>query len=73
MPGAVVTSLLTTARGLGLGFVDLSRKESRIPRKIRKNITATIVAVVKALFLVNFIISTCTVCSYGDNYWIFLL
>lgn len=36
---------LITARGFDLGFDDLSRKERRIPRKVIKNMTTTVVAV----------------------------
>lgn len=42
-----------TARGFGFGFDDLSRKESRIPRNVRKKMTAAVVAVMKSRCLVG--------------------
>lgn len=46
-----------TARGLGFGFDDLSRKASRIPRKVRKKITATVVEVMKIRCLIMSVLS----------------
>lgn len=46
-PEADLVSWLSTARGLGLTFSDVSRNESRIPRNVRKKTTATVIAFMK--------------------------
>lgn len=46
---------LRTARGLGFGLDVLSSKASRIPRNVRKNMTATVVEVMKIRCLIMFI------------------
>lgn len=66
--GADFEKTLRTARGFGFGFTVLSSKEIRIPRNIRKKMTATVVEVMNSLFLVIiqyfiFIIS-CSTCQY---------
>lgn len=43
---------LSTARGLGFGLGDLSNKEMRIPKMVRKNMTATVVDVMKMRCLI---------------------
>lgn len=45
---------LRTARGLGFGLDVLSSKESRIPRNVRKKMTATVVEVMKIRCLVMY-------------------
>ncbi len=45
----ILPTNLRTARGLGLGFDDLSRKCSRIPRKVRKKMTVKVVKVMAIL------------------------
>lgn len=52
VPEAVFAKRLCTARGLGLGFEDLSRRETRIPRNVRKKTTTNVIVVMKRRFLV---------------------
>jgi len=54
-----------TARGLGLGFELFWRGERRIPRKIKKNIVAKIVADLKQLFLI--IVIFYTLCDISSS------
>ncbi|OGU14759.1 MAG: hypothetical protein A2076_18660 [Geobacteraceae bacterium GWC2_53_11] len=46
---------LRTARGLGFGLDVLSSKEIRIPRNVRKKMTATVVEVMRIRCLVMYI------------------
>ena len=50
--GAAFANKLRIARGRGLGFNDVSRKGSRIPRTVRKIMATTVVEVMKILSLI---------------------